>query len=64
VLAMVLVRDAVRSLYLAPYFDSTRLVVRPQHSPAAVFVLFLIMGAAAVGYMVRLYFKAEGADTR
>jgi hypothetical protein len=64
VLAMALVRDAVRSLYLAPYFDNTRLVVRPQYSPAAVFGLFLIMGAAAVGYMVRLYFKAEGADTR
>ena len=57
VAAMVLVRDAVRALYLAPYFTIDRLVVAPQYSPMAVFGLMLSVGLAAVAYMVRLYRK-------
>jgi hypothetical protein len=62
--AMVLVRDAVRTLVLAPYFDAAASTVRPQYSPVAVFGLFLALGAAAVGYMLRLYLKAKGVDAR
>ena len=61
---MVLVREAVRTLYLAPVFDAAASVVRPQYVPMAVFGLFVVLGAAAVGYMVRLYLKAKGADAR
>lgn len=64
VLAMVLVREAIRSIYLAPFFDAARLAVRPQYSPMAVFGFFLALGAAAIGYMVRLYFKAKGAGVQ
>jgi hypothetical protein len=56
---MVLLRDAVRALYLAPYFAFDRLVVDPQYSPMAVFGLSLILGLAAVVYMVRLYRKGS-----
>lgn len=62
--AMVLVRDAVRTLYLAPFFDIAPSTARPQYSPIAVFGLFLVLGATAIGYMVRLYLKAKGADAR
>ena len=61
VLAMVLVRDIVRTMYVAPYFDVGRLTVQPQYSPMAVFGLFLVLGVVSIGYMVRLYFKAKGA---
>jgi hypothetical protein len=64
VTAMVLLRDTVRGIYLAPFLDVARLAVRPQYSPMAVFGLFLILGAGAIVYMVRLYFKAKGADVR
>jgi hypothetical protein len=64
VLAMVLVRDAIRTMYLAPFFNVGRLTVRPQYSPMAVFGLFLVLGAVAIGYMIRLYLKAKGAGAR
>jgi hypothetical protein len=64
VLAMVLVREAIRGLYLAPFFDASRLAVRPQYSPMAVFGFFLVLGAVAIGYMARLYFKAKGAGVQ
>lgn len=55
VLGMVLVRDAVRSIYLAPYFSVDQLAVRSQISPMVVFFVFLITGVAAVGYMLKLW---------
>jgi hypothetical protein len=58
--AMVLLRDTVRAICLAPFFTIDRLVVHPQYSPMAVFGLFLVLGLAAVGYMVRLYLKGGG----
>jgi hypothetical protein len=62
--AMVLVRDAVRGIYLEPFLDAAQSVAQPQYSPMAVFGLFLVLGAGAIGYMVRLYFKAKGAVVR
>ena len=55
VTAMVLVRDSVRSLYLAPYFSPDILSVHPQYAPMIVFGLFVCLGIAAVTYLVRLY---------
>jgi hypothetical protein len=55
VTAMVLVRDSVRSLYLAPYFSPDILSVHPQYAPMIVFSLFVCLGIAAVTYLVRLY---------
>jgi hypothetical protein len=64
VLTMVLVRDAVRTLYLAPYFSVEQLAVRPQYSPLLVFGIFVVLGIAAVGYLVRLYLNAKGAGAQ
>jgi hypothetical protein len=64
VLAMVLLRDAVRILILAPFFDGSASTVRPQYSPIAVFGLFLALGAMAIGYMVRLYLKSKEEGSR
>ncbi len=63
VLAMVLVRDVVRTLCLMPYFTVDRLIVQPQYSPMVVFGLFVVLGVVAVAYMVRLYLKAPHPKT-
>jgi hypothetical protein len=55
VTAMVLVRDCVRTFYLAPYFSSENLSVHPQYSPMMVFGLFVCLGIAAMTYLVHLY---------
>ena len=59
VLTMVLVRDKVRSVYLAPFFSVRDLTAQPQLSPLLVFGLFLILGVVAVSYMLRLYLKTR-----
>ena len=56
VAAMVLVRDALRDLYLAPYFTPDKLTVHPQYSPLVVFGFFVALGAAVVWYLVQLYY--------
>jgi hypothetical protein len=55
--AMVLVRDALRTICLAPYFSVAKLAVRPQYTPLLVFGLFAAAGLAAVLYLARLYGK-------
>lgn len=55
VAGMVLVRDAVRSAYLEPYFSVAQLTAGSELSPLAVFVLFVLLGVAAVVYMLRLW---------
>jgi hypothetical protein len=55
VTAMVLVRDSVRTLYLAPYFSPENVRVHPQYSPMMVFGLFVVLGIVTVVYLVRLY---------
>jgi hypothetical protein len=61
VLTMVLVRDAVRAIYLAPYFSMEHLTAQTQYSPMLVFGVFFLLGIGAVFYMVRLYLKGAGA---
>lgn len=55
VLGMVLVRDVVRTAYLAPYFSVDQLTVQGQVSPMVVFFAFVIIGVAAVAYMLKLW---------
>ncbi len=52
---MVLVRDAVRSAYLAPYFQVEQLTAGKELTPVLVFGLFMAVGIAAVAYMIRLW---------
>lgn len=59
VLAMVLVRDTVRTLYLSPYFEVEHLTAQHQYSPMLVFAGFVVLGLGAVFYMVRLYFGSN-----
>ncbi len=61
ILTMVLLRDAVRSLYLRPFFSVDDLMVEPQYTPMVVFGIFLILGLAAVAYMLK---KWKGAMQR
>jgi hypothetical protein len=61
VLAMVVVRDTVRAIYLAPYFSVEHLTAQPQYSPMLVFGVFAVSALVAVFYMVRLYSKGAGA---
>ena len=54
VLAMVLMRDLARQAYLAEYFHPGDLQVVPQWSPMFLFLAILVLGVAAVIYMLRL----------
>lgn len=55
VLGMVLVRDVVRTAYLAPYFSMDQLTVQGQISPMVVFFAFVLIGVAAVTHMLKLW---------
>lgn len=55
VLGMVLVRDAVRSAYLEPYFKVEQLTAGKEFSPVMVFGVFVVVGVTAVVYMLRLW---------
>ena len=59
IIGMVLVRDAVRTLYLAPYFAVEKLTVRIQYTPMVMFALFVVLGIAAVEYMIKLWQGAK-----
>lgn len=49
---MSLVRDVVRSGYLAPYFDVTQVPVAPQWSPLVLFLVSLVAGIGVVAWML------------
>jgi hypothetical protein len=55
ILGMVLVRDAVRSAYLKPYFSVEQMPAASEFSPMIVFGLFVVAGVIAVAYMLRLW---------
>jgi hypothetical protein len=55
ILGMVLVRDAVRSAYLHPYFSVQQLTAHEEFSPLVVFVLFVLLGITAILYMLKLW---------
>ena len=58
-LLMILFRFQVRSAYMAPYAEQTRVEVITQYGPALVFVLALVMGIAVIIYMLRLALRAN-----
>jgi hypothetical protein len=60
ILSMVLARDALRSMYLSPYFVESSLVVKPQYGVLALFLAVLAAGIAIVLYMVRAGFRPTG----
>jgi hypothetical protein len=62
VLSMVLARDALRTMFLSPYFDPSSLELRPQYDVLALFLLVLAAGAALVAYMVRVGFRTSGKE--
>ena len=53
VAGMVLMRDIVRDVVLAPFFDARTLATSPQTAVILVFVALLIAGVATVAWMVR-----------
>lgn len=55
---MVLTRGQVRLLTLAPYFSPQSLPVTTETTPLAMFVLSLLFGLAAIGYMLKVYAKS------
>ena len=54
VVDMVMMRDLVRSAYLAPYFRLSDLPTVPQYGPLILFLAALVAGLALVVYMLRL----------
>jgi hypothetical protein len=55
ILGMILVRDAVRSAYLHPYFSVQQLTAHSEFSPLVVFVLFVLLAITAILYMLKLW---------
>jgi len=56
ILCMVLMRDQMRTAYLKPFFEPSSLVTNPQYGSLVLFLLFLVVGAAAIAYMLKLAF--------
>lgn len=61
VLVMSLTRAQVRAFTLAPYFNPADLPVRNEVSPLVMFLAALVVGLAAVAYMLKTYAKTAGA---
>ncbi len=59
VVVMVLIRDHVRTLYLANTFDPSTLRVDPQYGVLALFLVVLLLGLASVAWMLRAGFKVQ-----
>jgi hypothetical protein len=56
--AMILTRDQLRTLTLAGVADPARLPINPQYGVMALFLIVLIVGLVAVGWMLKLGFRA------
>jgi hypothetical protein len=52
-------RDLLRQAYLRPYFTPGDLQVAAQYSPLVLFAVSLVIGLALVGYMLKLWLKAN-----
>jgi hypothetical protein len=64
VFSMVLTRDALRQMYLAPYFSESSLAQSPQYDVFALFLLILAVGAALVVWMIRAGFRPANAEAK
>ena len=60
VAAMVVMRDLLRNLALAPYFSPNQLPVAPQWGIILLFVLMFVAGLATLYYMLRKVAIATG----
>lgn len=58
IVAMVIVRDALRSMYLGSAFDPSTLTVAPQYDILVVFLAVFLVGIAVVSWMIRTGFRA------
>jgi hypothetical protein len=58
-IAMTVTRDQLRALYLQPYFQPSTLTVNPQYGVLILFLVVLVVGLGAVGYMLRLAFPGS-----
>lgn len=56
---MVIMRDMVRTAFLKPYFAVEKLKVIYQYSPMIMFVASLIIGIAAIAYIIRCALSAR-----
>jgi hypothetical protein len=61
VVAMVVVREAVRNAYLAPYFRPEQLKVAPPWGVIGLFLVIFVAGLAALAYMLRAVAVANRA---
>jgi hypothetical protein len=59
IICMVIMRDLVRGVYLARYFDATKFSVEPQTGVIVLFFLLLLGGLGVIGYMVRKVVAAQ-----
>ena len=57
ILCMVLMRDALRTAMLEPYFSLAMLEINPQYGSLVLFLVFLCIGIAAIVYMLKLAFR-------
>lgn len=57
------VRALLRAANLAPHFSPAELTVVSQPSPLLVFILSLLLAAAAIAYILRLALRADVAST-
>jgi hypothetical protein len=64
VFLMVIMRDLVRTAYLAPYFTLDDLTVTGQYSSLIAFLIALTAGAAAVALAARWGLSATSAPNR
>ena len=59
IIAMVITRTNLRSLYLQDVFTLDKLVLTPQYGVMALFFVVFVVGLVIVGYMLKLTFNAE-----
>ena len=57
VIAMILTRDQLRSMYLEGIFDTATLQVDPQYGVLTLFLAILVLGLVAVAWMIRAGFR-------
>ena len=62
-LAMVFVRDELRTMYLRGVFDTSSLAVTPQNGVLLIFVATLIVGLGVMAWMVKAGFRSSGRRT-
>ena len=62
-LAMIITRDQLRAMYLNGVFDASTLQVVPQYGVLALFLLILVLGLAAVVWMIRAGFRPSTGRT-